>query len=60
MNDKLWGQIYEDHGIGGVIAEAYNPDGFSKFALVLLTFSVLGNNVSISSICSLRSHRRNS
>lgn len=38
---------YEDHGLGGLIATIYHPSGWSKFCLVLLTFSVLGNNVAI-------------
>ena len=38
---------YEDHGLGGLIATVYHPDGWSKFSLVLLTFSVLGNNIAI-------------
>ena len=38
---------YEDHGLGGLLLESYNPIGFSKFCLVLLVFSVIGNNVAI-------------
>jgi purine-cytosine permease-like protein len=38
---------YGDHGLGGLIATVYHPSGWSKFSLVLLTFSVLGNNVAI-------------
>jgi purine-cytosine permease-like protein len=38
---------YENHGLGGLIYTAYHPVGWSKFSLVLLTFSVLGNNVAI-------------
>ena len=38
---------YEDHGLGGLIAAVYHPTGWSKFCLVLLTFSVLGNNIAI-------------
>jgi len=38
---------YKDHGLGGLIAEIYHPNGWSKFCLVILTFSVLGNNVAI-------------
>ncbi|KAF2670140.1 hypothetical protein BT63DRAFT_424097 [Microthyrium microscopicum] len=38
---------YTDHGLGGLIATVYHPTGWSKFALVILTFSVLGNNVAI-------------
>ena len=38
---------YEDHGLGGLIREAYHPIGWSKFSLVMLMFSVLGNNIAI-------------
>jgi purine-cytosine permease-like protein len=42
-----YSDAYENHGIGGLIATVYHPVGWSKFSLVLLTFSVLGNNVAI-------------
>jgi purine-cytosine permease-like protein len=42
-----YADAYGDHGLGGLIATVYHPVGWSKFALVLLTFSVLGNNVAI-------------
>ena len=38
---------YEDHGLGGLIYAVYHPIGWSKFCLVILTFSVLGNNIAI-------------
>ena len=38
---------YEDHGLGGLLRESYHPLGWSKFCLVILTFSVLGNNIAI-------------
>jgi purine-cytosine permease-like protein len=38
---------YEDHLLGGLLREAYHPLGFSKFVLVLLVFSVLGNNIAV-------------
>lgn len=38
---------YENHGLGGLIYNIYHPIGWSKLCLVLLTFSVLGNNVAI-------------
>jgi purine-cytosine permease-like protein len=38
---------YEDHGLGGLLRESYHPLRFSKFCLILLVFSVLGNNVAI-------------
>ena len=36
-----------DHGLGGLLRESYHPLGFSKFCLVLLVFSVIGNNVAV-------------
>ena len=36
---------YEDHGLGGLIREVLHPLGWSKFSLVMLTFSILGNNI---------------
>lgn len=38
---------YDDHGLGGLLRESLHPLGFSKFCLVLLTFSVLGNNIAV-------------
>jgi NCS1 nucleoside transporter family len=38
---------YESHGLGGLIREIYHPLGWSKFCVVILTFSVLGNNIAI-------------
>ena len=38
---------YNNHGLGGLIREIYHPIGWSKFALVLLMFSVMGNNIAI-------------
>lgn len=52
-NAALLGEVepyyttYGTYGLGGLIMETYHPLGFSKFALVMLTFSVLGNNVLI-------------
>lgn len=40
-------EAYEEHGLGGLIAAVYHPNGWSKFCLVILTFSVLGNNIAI-------------
>jgi purine-cytosine permease-like protein len=40
-------EAYEDHGLGGLLRESYHPLGFSKFCLILLVFTVLGNNVAI-------------
>lgn len=39
--------VYDKHHLGGLLLEAYHPRGFSKFCLVLLVFSVLGNNVAV-------------
>ncbi|KIY64590.1 hypothetical protein CYLTODRAFT_358170 [Cylindrobasidium torrendii FP15055 ss-10] len=36
---------YEGHGLGGLLRVIYHPSGWSKFALVILTFSVIGNNI---------------
>lgn len=38
---------YENHGLGGLLREIYHPLGFSKFCLVLCTFTVIGNNIAI-------------
>ncbi|TVY19358.1 Vitamin B6 transporter TPN1 [Lachnellula arida] len=38
---------YTDHQLGGLLRECFHPMGFSKFCLVLLVFSVLGNNVAV-------------
>lgn len=42
-----YADAYTDHGLGGLIATVYHPSGWSKFCLVILTFSVLGNNIAI-------------
>lgn len=42
-----YADAYGAHGLGGLIMEVYHPPGWAKFALVLLTFSVLGNNIAI-------------
>jgi purine-cytosine permease-like protein len=42
-----YADAYENHGLGGLIATVYHPSGWSKFCLILLTFSVLGNNIAI-------------
>jgi purine-cytosine permease-like protein len=38
---------YTDHFLGGLLRESFHPLGFSKFCLVLLVFSVIGNNVAV-------------
>ena len=42
-----YNDAYEDHGLGGLIRTVYHPIGWSKFSLVILMFSVLGNNIAI-------------
>lgn len=44
---KPWNDVYEDHGLGGLLSVIYHPSGWSKTCLVFLTFSVLGNNIAI-------------
>ncbi|KIW32428.1 uncharacterized protein PV07_03977 [Cladophialophora immunda] len=40
-----WLEIFEAHGLGGVMGEIYHPRGWSRFALVISTFTVLGSIV---------------
>ena len=40
-------EAFQSHKFGGLLLNAYYPTGFSKFALVILTFSVLGNNIAV-------------
>lgn len=40
-----YADAYTDHGLGGLLLTAYHPIGWSKFCLVMFTFSVLGNNI---------------
>ncbi|MCJ1317890.1 hypothetical protein MMC15_003217 [Xylographa vitiligo] len=42
-----YADAYNNHSLGGLIFEIYHPVGWSKFCLILLTFSVLGNNIAI-------------
>ena len=42
-----YADAYTNHGLGGLIREVYHPVGWSKFALVFLMFSVIGNNIAI-------------
>lgn len=42
-----YNDAYENHGLGGLLSVIYHPSGWSKFALVILTFSVVGNNVAV-------------
>ena len=45
--NPVLGTAYNDHGLGGVLRESFHPLRFSKFCLVLLVFSVIGNNVAV-------------
>lgn len=45
--NTVFADAYDDHGIGGLLLEAYHPMGFSKLCLVLLVFTVIGNNVAV-------------
>ncbi|ATZ55357.1 hypothetical protein BCIN_11g06180 [Botrytis cinerea B05.10] len=45
--NPTWAAAYEDHGLGGLLLESFHPFRFSKFCLVLLVFSVIGNNVAV-------------
>lgn len=45
--NPVLGTAYTDHGLGGVLRESFHPLHFSKFCLVLLVFSVIGNNVAV-------------
>ncbi|KAI9830169.1 MAG: hypothetical protein M1819_005846 [Sarea resinae] len=42
-----YAEAYTKHGLGGLMYTVYHPRGWSKFSLVILTFSVLGNNVAV-------------
>lgn len=46
LNPSL-GEAYDNHSFGGLLLQAFHPIGFSKFCLVLLAFSVVGNNIAI-------------
>jgi purine-cytosine permease-like protein len=47
MNYAPYADAYNSHSLGGLIYEIYHPVGWSKFCLIMLTFSVLGNNIAI-------------
>lgn len=38
---------YNDHGLGGLLGASLHPLSFSRFCLVMFTFSVLGNNIAV-------------
>lgn len=45
--NPILANAYTDHGLGGLLREAYHPLHFSKFCLVILVFTVLGNNIAV-------------
>jgi NCS1 nucleoside transporter family len=45
--DPRLAAAYNGHGVGGLLRELYHPINFSKFCLVLCTFTVIGNNIAI-------------
>jgi purine-cytosine permease-like protein len=45
--DPDLGLAYGAGGLGGLLRQSFHPLGFSKFLLVILAFSVLGNNVAV-------------
>lgn len=47
MSYEPWLLVYRHHFLGGLIGTIFQPSGFSKFAVTLLTFSVVGNDVAI-------------
>lgn len=40
-----YADAYENHGLGGLLLVTFHPIGWSKFCLIVLAFSVLGNNI---------------
>ncbi|RKF82312.1 Purine-cytosine permease FCY21 [Golovinomyces cichoracearum] len=40
-------EAYQRHGLGGLLSVSYHPVALSKVILILLTFSVIGNNVAV-------------
>ncbi|TQS34445.1 hypothetical protein Golomagni_05172 [Golovinomyces magnicellulatus] len=40
-------EAYKHHGLGGLLSVSYHPVALSKVILILLTFSVIGNNVAV-------------
>lgn len=42
-----YADAYNNHSLGGLIYEIYHPTAWAKFCLIMLTFSVLGNNIAI-------------
>jgi hypothetical protein len=48
MENPPYDDADANQGLGGLVGEIYHPDAWSKFNLVLFTFSVLGNDIAIS------------
>lgn len=44
-SDSIYSEAFSKHGPGGLLQTVYHPIGFSKFSMVILMFSVLGNNI---------------
>ncbi|KKK15455.1 hypothetical protein P175DRAFT_0502085 [Aspergillus ochraceoroseus IBT 24754] len=42
-----YAQAYTDHGLGGLLFEAWRPVGWAKFACVIASLSVCGNNIAV-------------
>lgn len=40
-----WTEVFEEHGFGGAMGAIFHPRGWSRFALVISTFTVLGSIV---------------
>jgi purine-cytosine permease-like protein len=45
--NTVMADAYTNHGLGGLLRESFHPVGWSKFCLVIFTFSVLGNNIAV-------------
>jgi len=45
--NPILSDAYTNHGLGGLLRESFHPLPFAKFCLVLLVFSVLGNNIAV-------------
>ncbi|KAM0469621.1 hypothetical protein ACHAPX_010400 [Trichoderma viride] len=48
MENSPYDDADANRGLGGLVGEVYHPYAWSKFCLVLLTFSVIGNDIAIS------------
>ncbi|KAH9207949.1 hypothetical protein DL95DRAFT_481601 [Leptodontidium sp. 2 PMI_412] len=47
LANPLLTNAIKHYSLGGLLRESYYLIGFSKFCLVLLVFSILGNNIAI-------------